>query len=1435
MIRIIARLVVLHGVLQTVFAEDCTLECPLDAPCTFGAAEYSHQNELNLATEEFGMHCQCPVGWTGVYCDHRYESCSESQDCYHGGQCIHGSLDAFGNQQLVCDCTDAVASDGTRYVGKYCETPFEKSCSYDDDLLFCVNGGDCNPNFDTDGVLCICDDGWEGYHCEFKSGQVPDCTLDCENGGVCVVGVISDAEMDLLERIWTNDEIHDHMRCICPGNFGGLLCDLEADECGDDHCYNGGVCVTTTVTTGGTSETTYHCDCTTATTSEGNRYGGQYCQLPATASCSEDNDSLFCVNGGTCKSNPLEGCDCPAGFAGTKCEYVVEEADTSGDDTQVSESCGGINCFNGASCVTESFQTEDGVTASYQYCDCTTAGGDSSTAYAGEACQYKSTEICPTTKDNGDIMFCVNGGSCQENGQCSCLTGWTGEYCEQHTKEHQTEDDPTCGDTVCYNGGVCNQVKVVLDDGTISVIFTCDCSPAFDEEHQYAGVSCEYKSTSFCTTNGVDGGSKEDLLFCTNHGTCKSNVLHGCECPDGFSGFSCEYLNIDEDTTQDTEDTMVPVVECGEYQCKNGGTCVSTVVYDDETGTSFTVETCDCSTTATDETIYAGLECENEATTFCSLPADGGSLAGSIFCVQGGDCNENVHQGCICQDGWTGFSCEYAISSEDLLEDDDAVVAVVACGDTYCVNGGTCASYQEVDSSGVQNEIFACNCSTTATETEIYGGATCTFHSTSVCQEPPNGEVLTSSDVCFNHGSCPIDGSSSCGCPTGFIGSQCESVVVDDQHADQETSCGDGYCYNGGDCVTTTIVDQYGDETTEYHCDCSMAIVDGNLYAGGSCEYKSSTVCAHSDEDTMAGAVFCVNGGQCRDDPVQGCDCPTGWNGFYCEYPADPDEVLDDEDDDVLEMCGDNICLNGGNCISTKIVNGDGESETLSSCDCTTAYDSDDIYAGPNCEFPASTLCTEPTNPDSLLGVMFCTNGGSCNTENPWSGCSCPNHWTGLHCQWAVDDDDASIEGDSLDTGIECGDVSCLNGGTCVQTILGGVVEYSCDCSTAFDALHLYDGEHCQYQSTDICSQPSKETLEGSDFCVNNGACRTGMTCHCPSGYEGDRCEQTLYLGQDSEDASFDTDDEEASDANCLLTCSNGGHCAEGAKDNGNLAGVISHVSHLNATFSDVTFEHCVCPDGFVGLTCEHVVEMCGEEEHYCLHGSKCVSNGDDYSCDCSEATATIGGNEVSSFAGDYCEHPATDICVTGTDYVAEPMYFCTNQGRCNAYVSERESDPGCSCTSEWTGPHCEIRIILLESNDTGIGTYQVVLVSGAVIAIIASLVLFIRCCMNGSGKGTNQSETCLWLRRRRRRRDADPRSSNRNIAPRRYQSNQNTRNVGDPSTSSAGLRLDPDDEPTADVFHDEPMPRYRDNPLETRYHDDSIDANKSSYEGDVI
>ena len=150
-------------------ASTCDLSCDHpDAVCVQGSATFdSHpvpQDALfsfHASQDVNGMHCSCPTGWTGVTCDTVFETCdytssssssssssaTGSHKCYHGGKCVPGLLDDFGNDQLFCNCENAIDSQGNQYAGKYCEHKATTFCDSDDDSHFCLNEGDCNPNY----------------------------------------------------------------------------------------------------------------------------------------------------------------------------------------------------------------------------------------------------------------------------------------------------------------------------------------------------------------------------------------------------------------------------------------------------------------------------------------------------------------------------------------------------------------------------------------------------------------------------------------------------------------------------------------------------------------------------------------------------------------------------------------------------------------------------------------------------------------------------------------------------------------------------------------------------------------------------------------------------------------------------------------------------------------------------------------------------------------------------------------------------------------------------------------------------------------------------------------------------------------------------------------------------------------------------------------
>lgn len=138
-------------------------------------------------------------------------------------------------------------------------------------------------------------------------------------------------------------------------------------------------------------------------------------------------------------------------------------------------------------------------------------------------------------------------------------------------------------------------------------------------------------------------------------------------------------------------------------------------------------------------------------------------------------------------------------------------------------------------------------------------------------------------------------------------------------------------------------------------------------------------------------------------------------------------------------------------------------------------------------------------------------------------------------------------------------------------------------------------------------------------------------------------------------------------------------------------------LANLNITSKEL-FQHCVCPEGFFGIQCEHELEVCPGGEHVCLHGSKCVPDFDDFDEDGNEAAVNhkcdcdTGFDAVEKYAGKFCQYTSTDICTkNGTPGVGKANFaFCVNNGICKARVNDDEAHPGCDCEEGFVGDHCE-------------------------------------------------------------------------------------------------------------------------------------------------
>ena len=126
----------------------------------------------------------------------------------------------------------------------------------------------------------------------------------------------------------------------------------------------------------------------------------------------------------------------------------------------------------------------------------------------------------------------------------------------------------------------------------------------------------------------------------------------------------------------------------------------------------------------------------------------------------------------------------------------------------------------------------------------------------------------------------------------------------------------------------------------------------------------------------------------------------------------------------------------------------------------------------------------------------------------------------------------------------------------------------------------------------------------------------------------------------------------------------------------GNRRGLLDATStSASASIFNADFEHCVCPIGFVGMRCEHQLDICPGGEKACLNGGQCKTYVQDrkvaFECDCSKAIS-----DNTRYAGDFCEYSSNEFCtVDGKIPLGGPFAnaFCTNGGTCKGFVHVME------------------------------------------------------------------------------------------------------------------------------------------------------------------
>jgi len=262
------------------------LPCGLYGTCMYGSKDYqtifpdsSLPNVPSFTqTSKYGMYCDCGedfdiTGYTGLYCDVQFDKCpgdNNNNICLNGWTCTQ---DSANPKNSICNCAKTTKG-GNKYEGTNCEYIITEWCEGDSGYdisesgnWYCTNNGYCRNGETSPNKMCHCKEGFYGLHCEFTEEK--DCTMKCENGGLCKHGVKDYSSLtddtkiiDLLSK-----ESSYETHCVCPVGFTGLNCQVAVSksQCGDGNCFYGANCVQDT------------CDCKSIS-KEDVQYAGDYCE-----------------------------------------------------------------------------------------------------------------------------------------------------------------------------------------------------------------------------------------------------------------------------------------------------------------------------------------------------------------------------------------------------------------------------------------------------------------------------------------------------------------------------------------------------------------------------------------------------------------------------------------------------------------------------------------------------------------------------------------------------------------------------------------------------------------------------------------------------------------------------------------------------------------------------------------------------------------------------------------------------------------------------------------------------------------------------------------------------------------------------------------------------------------------------------------------------